>query len=121
MAESAAGAQARARFCRTSMLGLVRLLCQPKLVGAGALDLPAAWHLYPSYRAMPQIGLLPDPLACEAEISGLRLVTFDRDFERFGLTHALILPHHQVFMGVCLLGHGLTTRVASGVQGHSPC
>ncbi len=119
VAESVVDAQPRARFCRTTMLGLVRLLCQPKLVGAGALDLPAAWHLYQRYRAMPQIGLLPDPLACEAEVSnllkrtqpparlwtdtylaalaqssGLRLVTFDRDFERFGLVRALILPRH---------------------------
>jgi len=119
VAASAADAQPRAWFCRTTMLGLVRLLCQPKVVGAGALDLPAAWHLYQSYRAMPQIGLLPDPLTCELEISnllkrtqpharlwtdtylaalaqstGLRLVTFDRDFERFGLTRALILPRH---------------------------
>lgn len=119
VAECAVVAQPRAWFCRTTMLGLVRLLCQPKVMGAGALDLPAAWLLYQSYRAMPQIGLLPDPLACELEISsllertqpparlwtdtclaalaqssGLRLVTFDRDFERFGLTKVLILPRH---------------------------
>jgi len=99
------------------MLGLLRLLCQPKAVGAGALALPDAWQLYQSYRAMPQIGLLPDPLTCDIEISrllsstppsarlwtdtylaavaqssSLRLVTFDRDFERFGLPRCLILP-----------------------------
>lgn len=116
---ASADAQPGAWFCRTTALGLVRLLCQPKVVGNGALDLSAAWHLYQSYRAMPQIGLLSETLACEAEISdllkrtqpparlwtdtylaalaqssGLRLVTFDRDFERYGLKRVLILPRH---------------------------
>jgi len=114
---SASSSRPNAWFCRTTMLGLVRLLCQPKAVGAGALALPAAWGLYQSYRAMPQIGLLADPLSCEAHInallgssqpsarlwpdtylaalalsSELRLVTFDRDFARFGLARCLILP-----------------------------
>lgn len=104
-------------FCRTTMLGLVRLLCQPKAVGAGALELAPAWALYQQYRAMPQIGLLTEPADCETRIqtllssaalparlwtdtylaalaqsAGLRLVTFDRDFMRFGLTRCLILP-----------------------------
>jgi len=107
----------RVWFCRTTMLGLVRLLCQPKAVGPGALELAAAWALYQSYRAMPQIGLLADPIACDtriaalltstqpparlwtdtylaalAQASGLRLVTFDRDFARYGLQNCLILP-----------------------------
>jgi toxin-antitoxin system PIN domain toxin len=104
-------------FCRTTMLGMVRLLCQPKAVGAGALDLTAAWHLYQQYRALPQIGLQADPADCESQLStllgteklptrlwtdaylaalaqasGMRLVTFDRDFQRFNLTRCLILP-----------------------------
>lgn len=117
VAEHSANPAARIWFCRTTMLGLVRLLCQPKAVGAGALTLPSAWQLYQSYRAMPQIGLLPDPQACDTHISQLlahtqpgarlwtdtylaalaqssqlRLVTFDSDFERFGLSRCLILP-----------------------------
>jgi toxin-antitoxin system PIN domain toxin len=103
-------------FCRTTMLGLVRLLCQPKVVGTGALELPAAWNLYLRFRAMAQIGLLADPAGCETQLaallsstqppprlwtdtylaalsqsSGLRLVTFDKDFARFGLANCLIL------------------------------
>ncbi len=103
-------------FCRVTMLGLVRLLCQPKAVGPGALDLRAAWQLYAQYRALPRIGLLSEPRSCDdalralvgadplparlwtdaylaalASASGLRLVTFDRDFERFGLERCLIL------------------------------
>ncbi|MDP2367989.1 TA system VapC family ribonuclease toxin [Rhodoferax sp.] len=104
-------------FCRITMLGLVRLLCQPKAVGAGALQLDAAWALYQQYRSLPQIGLASEPLDCDTQLgallakqtlparlwtdaylaalaqsSGLRLVTFDRDFDRFGLDGILILP-----------------------------
>lgn len=103
-------------FCRVTMLGLVRLLCQPKAVGPGALDAPAAWGLYTQYRALPHVGLLPEPEGCDDALrallgagslpprlwtdaylaalsvsAGLRLVTFDRDFERFGLERCLIL------------------------------
>lgn len=113
----AADGQPHAWFCRTTALGLVRLLCQPKAVGRGALDLPNAWKLYQTWRAQSLIGLLPDPASCDAAIdqllktaqpaprlwtdtylaalahsSGLRLVTFDRDFERFGLARCRILP-----------------------------
>lgn len=107
-------------FCRTTMLGLVRLLCQPKVVGEGALALPAAWAVYQSFRALPIIDLLAEPQECDTQIaallaeksvqgvlparlwtdaylaalaqsSGLRLVTFDRDFERFGLARCVVL------------------------------
>jgi uncharacterized protein len=109
-------------FCRTTMLGLVRLLCQPKVVGKGALALPAAWAVYQGFRALPVIDLLADPAGCDAQIqtllatqgavngglparlwtdaylaalaqsSGMRLVTFDRDFERFDLPRCVVLP-----------------------------
>jgi uncharacterized protein len=104
-------------FCRTTMLGLVRLLCQPKVVGEGALQLPAAWAVYQSFRALPMIDLLAEPADCDAQIaasltaqgtlparlwtgaylaalassSGLRLVTFDRDFARFNLARCAVL------------------------------
>lgn len=104
-------------FCRTTMLGLVRLLCQPKAVGPGAVGLRAAWDLYQQYRARQQVGMVTDGgrcdttlqallasqelpprlwtdayLAAQAQASGLRLVSFDRDFERFNLPRCLILP-----------------------------
>jgi toxin-antitoxin system PIN domain toxin len=107
-------------FCRVTMLGMVRLLCQPKAVGPGALSLSAAWALHQQYRALPQIGLLAEPAGCEAPLqrwvspadgnelparlwtdaylaavaqsAGLRLVSFDRDFQRFTPSRCLILP-----------------------------
>jgi toxin-antitoxin system PIN domain toxin len=103
-------------FCRVTMLGLVRLLCQPRAVGPGALDPSSAWALYARYRALPFVGLLAEPEACDvaleailatapwpprlwtdaylaalARSAGLRLVTFDRDFERFRLERCRIL------------------------------
>ena len=105
-------------FCRTTMLGLVRLLCQPKVVGKGALSLPEAIKVYQRFRALSGIGLLAEPTSCEdhlrdlvlkaspalparlwtdaylaalASSSGLRLVTFDRDFSRFALERCLVL------------------------------
>lgn len=106
-------------FCRVTMLGLVRLLCQPKVVGEGALQLPAAWAVYQGFRAVPGVGLLNDPADCEqhlaphlsqegeplpprcwtdaylaamAQSAGLRLVSFDKDFQRFKLAQWLLLP-----------------------------
>jgi len=104
-------------FCRTTMLGLVRLLCQPKVVGEGALTLAAAFALYQQFRKLPVVGLLTEPADCEfslqalvtartmpprlwtdawlaalAQSSGLRLVTFDQDFYRFDLKRCLVLP-----------------------------
>ncbi len=104
-------------FCRATMLGLVRLMCQPKAVGAGAMTLPDAFALYRSYLALPGVGLLPEPpdaelelealvvaratpahmwsdawLAAQARAAGLRLVTFDKDFLRFNLERCVVLP-----------------------------
>lgn len=105
-------------FCRVTMLGLVRLLCQPKVVGEGALALDQALALYGRFRALPQVGLLADAEGCEARLQALvsaaplparlwtdaylaamaqsaelRLVSFDADFRRFGEDHCLLLPN----------------------------
>ncbi len=108
-------------FCRVTMLGLVRLLCQAKVVGAGALGLAQAWGVYQGFRALPSIGLLAENanidvklgeiiaaadglgalparlwtdayLAATAQSNALRLVTFDRDFKRLAPEHAWVLP-----------------------------
>jgi len=97
-------------FNRVTMLALVRLLCQPKVMGDAALELAEAFDVYRRFAALPEVGLLHEPDACESELrrlaappkptlparlwtdaylaafavsAGLRLVTFDRDFERF--------------------------------------
>ena len=105
-------------FCRTTMLGVVRLLCQRKLMGAAVLNLPQAWSTYRSLRGAVDVGFQSDResadtllaswlgtvdkplpaklwtdawLAALAESSGLRLVSFDRDIKRFPLTRSLLL------------------------------
>jgi toxin-antitoxin system PIN domain toxin len=105
------------QFCRITMLGLTRLLCQPKVVGTGALSIAAAWEVYQGFRAIPRVAMAQEPTNCEAALlsyikplssfpvrmwtdaylaafaqtSGLRLVSFDRDFERFALSNWLLL------------------------------
>lgn len=105
-------------FCRSTMLGLVRLLSQPRLMGEGALDLPSAWAIYRQLRQAEGVGFVADEeaadpllrrwlapgdsplptrlwtdawLAASAESAGLRLVSFDADFARFPLTRRLHL------------------------------
>lgn len=94
-------------FCRVTMLGLVRLLAQPRVMGAAALDAPAALGVYADLAARPGVGLCPESPGCDdayqalvaaglpsrfltdawlaafATSARLRLVTFDRDFARF--------------------------------------
>jgi toxin-antitoxin system PIN domain toxin len=100
-------AAAQVHFCRVSMLGMVRLLTQPRVMGQGALDMADAMALYEHFTALPEVDLHPEPaatagvlrrladaemparlltdayLAAFAIAGGLRLVTFDRDFGRF--------------------------------------
>lgn len=106
-------------FCRATMMGLVRLLSQVCMVGNDAMPLPQAMALYRQWVATPEVAMLPEPpgldetieqlllsrggppparlwtdicLAATAQSAGLRMVTFDRDFERFGLERCLVLP-----------------------------
>lgn len=105
-------------FCRMTMLGLVRLLSQPKVMGEGALPLHEAHAVYRQLRANEGVDFLSDSegtdgllptligqasaplparlwsdawLAAAAESAGLRLVTLDSDFKRFALSRCLVL------------------------------
>lgn len=102
-------------FCRVTMLGLVRLLAQPRVMGDGALQAAAALDMYGQIIQAPGVGLMPEPAGCEqayrqfvqpdlparlltdaylaafAQSASLRLVTFDRDFARFSGLHGLEL------------------------------
>lgn len=101
----------RVWFNRVTMLALLRLLCQPKVMGPATVTLPRAAAVYQHFMAMPEVGFLAEPARCEylfthmlvgidgvaplprlvtdmylsafATAAGLRLVTFDRDFLRF--------------------------------------
>ena len=94
-------------FCRVTMLGLVRLLSNPKVMGEQALDLKQSLAAYQRFAALPEIGWHAEPIDCGdhlqklvstdlparlltdaylAAFAGsarLRMVTFDKDFGRF--------------------------------------
>ena len=105
-------------FCRLTMLGMVRLLCQPKMVGTGALgsrpgdggvqSVPRAALRRPAGRRrglrkrvqelLSATGPLQPRLwthvylAALAQSAGLRVVSFDARFRIFGEEHCRILP-----------------------------
>ena len=116
--QSACDANTPLWFCRTTMLALVRLLSQPKVMGFDVLSLPAAMAVYRQWIDTPVVALLSEPtglemqlqsllgtnslplpsrfwtddlLAATAEAAGLRMVTFDKDFERFKLSRLEVL------------------------------
>lgn len=104
-------------FCRSTMLGLVRLLSQPKVMGDAALALCDAHAIYRRLRQASGVGFVPDTeladapldarlalkpglparlwtdawLAATADAAGLRLVSFDADFERLAPARLLRL------------------------------
>ncbi len=90
------------------MLGLIRVLSMRHSVGGEPLTFEEAWLRYENWRSDPEVVLFAEPsgveqpfahfvglglvtsknstdayLAAFAVAGGLRLVTFDRDFERF--------------------------------------
>ena len=113
----------RVWFNRVTMLALLRLLCQPKVMGPATVTLPRAAAVYERFMEMPEVGFLAEPAHCEslfthllagidgaaplprlitdmylaafAMAGGLRMVTFDRDFLRFDGLVVLRLPAHS--------------------------
>ena len=103
-------------FCTVTALGLVRLVCQPKLMGEAVKTLAEASFLLDSFCQQPGVSMaLPEQggwevfhqllssgevpprlctdayLAALAISNGWRLVSFDRDFERFEGLERLML------------------------------
>ena len=100
----------RVWFNRVTMLGLLRLLCEPKVMGPAKLTLHGALDVYSYFASLPEVGFMDEPAQCGhvfldaaravkqssprlltdlylasfAQVAKLRLVTFDRDFERLG-------------------------------------
>ena len=97
----------RVVFCRVSMLGLLRLSTQPRVLSR-ALTHDEAWAIYRRYLALPAVSFLAEPINLEQHFAALtlstdlpsrmwtdaylaafalasksRLVSFDGDFMRF--------------------------------------
>jgi len=95
-------------FCRVTMLGLLRTSSNAKAMHGQPFSNAEAWAIYQTFQGMPDCELWPDPprletafasltldaslphrlwtdayLAAFAIAGGLRLVSFDTDFQRF--------------------------------------
>ncbi len=108
-------------FCTVTALGLVRLVCQPKLMGTAVRNAAQASDLLSALCQQPGVqmaqpdhdgwevfhhllrgglrgGEIPSRLCTDAHLAALaiangwRLVSFDRDFERFAALERLPLP-----------------------------
>lgn len=105
-------------FCRVSMLGLLRLLSNSKVMQNHPLTPSEAWQAYRSFLALPEVAFLVESpqaesrfmqwsdapafsphrwtdawLAAQAVTSQSRLVSFDADFHSFpGLSFLHLTP-----------------------------
>ena len=97
----------RRHFCRVSALSLVRLLMHGGLMANAPLSLPQAWEHYRRWRDLPGVALVDETPTLEHVLekyiaadlparhftdayfaalctsTGLRLISFDKDFRRF--------------------------------------
>ena len=94
-------------FCRVTQHALLRLLCNPAVMGNDALTATRAWAVYDGFLDHPRVFLVPEPPGLErhwrdatrhhhtgpnfwtdayltafAAAAGMTLVTFDRAFTR---------------------------------------
>lgn len=104
-------------FCRVTALGLVRLLGQERVMGEGTLPMDQALELYEAFLSLVEVGWAEEPIGVDAlwrslmrlqQLTGrhctdaylaslaqhqdLRLVSFDRDYQRFSDLRMRILP-----------------------------
>lgn len=109
-------AATRICFCRVSAMGLVRIASQPNVVGHSPLTPQDSWALYERWRDRQDVVMVADPTNLDAILSrwvvsgivtakhwtdaylaavavghSLRLVTFDRDYDRFPGLNVLLL------------------------------
>ena len=98
----------RPSFCRLTQLGLLRLLCNPQVMGGAVLDPATAWGVYERLATGGVVEFVDEPagldarlkqfangakaardfwtdayLAAFARCAGLRLVSFDAGFKRY--------------------------------------
>lgn len=95
-------------FTRVTMLGLIRLLCNPHVMKGNPLDLCEAWRAYDAFRSLPDVVFLNEKNAPESQMrkwtnvsnfppsrltdawiaamaltTRSRLVSFDSDYRNF--------------------------------------
>lgn len=95
-------------FCRITSLGFLRLATHRAVTGDPPLTVAEAWRTYNEFRSLPEVIFVVEPEGCEQQLAawatagdlpprlwtdaylaafalsgGLRLISFDRDFQRF--------------------------------------
>jgi uncharacterized protein len=117
-ADSPPGQSEKMYFCRTTMLGLIRVLCQSERAKGRQVEMHQAMAAYQRFMDIEEVAFLQEPwlgvdatlmtmlhvhpklplrmstdvyLAALAQTTGLRLVSFDRDYLRFEGLDCLIL------------------------------
>ncbi|MCF3652500.1 TA system VapC family ribonuclease toxin [Synoicihabitans lomoniglobus] len=95
-------------FCRATMLGLLRLLTNSRVMRAAPFTALEAWDAYHTFAALPEVCFIEDSLAAESQFQlwsrradfpahlwtdgwiaavassgGARVVSFDSDFSSF--------------------------------------
>lgn len=91
-------------FCRITMLGFLRLVTNPKVMGGRPFTREEAWSAYGTFRSLPEVRFLEEPREIEVRFADLefpqrlwtdaylaafaiagncRIVSFDADFRQF--------------------------------------
>lgn len=95
-------------FCRVTMLGLLRLLTNTRVMHGAPFSAPEAWNAYHAFASLPEVGFIEDSLDAEkrfelwsrrpdfpahgwtdawiaalAASAGARVVSFDADFQAY--------------------------------------
>ena len=108
---------AQLAFCRVTMLGLLRLATNAKVMKNHPFDPVEAWKIYRDFVALPEVLFITEPtdiefqfaayseaaafpanrwtdayLSAFAHTTGCRIVSFDADFRRFPDLDFLHLP-----------------------------
>jgi hypothetical protein len=52
-------------FCRVTMLGLLRLLTNARVMHGAPFTAPEAWDAYRAFASLPEVGFIEDSLAAE--------------------------------------------------------
>jgi toxin-antitoxin system PIN domain toxin len=106
----------RPSFCRLTQLSLLRLLCNPHVMGGAVLEPAAAWAAFEELAESGAVELVEEPAGLEARLkqfargakaardfwtdaylaayarcAGLRLVSFDSGFARYKELACLVL------------------------------
>lgn len=99
-------------FCRVTMMGLLRLITNPKVMANRPFTRKEAWEVYRTFKTLDEVVFLPEPPDVEAYFKSLefcprlwtdaylaafalagnhRIISFDKDFRQFAGLELLLL------------------------------